>query len=42
MMGNLWEVMGSIMRFLWIRFRQDNEQFLSLNSKRLQNKIPGT
>ena len=41
-MGNLWKVMGSIMRFLWIRFRQDNEQFLSLNSQRLQNKIPGT
>ena len=41
-MGNLWKVMGSIMRFLWIRFHQDNEQFLSLNSQRLQNKIPGT
>ena len=40
-MGNLWKVMGSIMRFLWIRFHQDNEQFLSLNSQRLQNKIPG-
>jgi len=37
MTENLWEVMGSIMRFLWIRFRQYNEQFLSLNSQSLQN-----
>ena len=41
-MENLWKFMGSIMRFLWIRFRQDEEQFLSLNSQRLENKILGT
>ena len=41
-MRNSWKVMGSIMRFLWITFRQDEQQFLSLNSQRLQNKIPGT